>query len=211
MPNETQPVPADCFTATPLIVAVIVWLLAIVPPIYGAGGFFIDPMMLLGLVILSWATIAWFAVLGIAIWTLRWRRTLSIFGAGLGFVGVAFLTLLAPQDIRFQTMRPFYLMQIARAHLPEGKPKRLSWWWSGGLGWDVSLSYDETDADKPPPGQSVLMRNVEGCPDRIRPMGHHFYLHNMDCGDPQAAIEAGYEFGRKLGNNRPSNRGERSR
>jgi hypothetical protein len=198
MPTKARPDPADHFTAIPLIIAAVIWLLTIVPPIYGAGGFFIDPMMLPGLMILPWAIIAWLALLGVAVWTLRWRRALSIFGAGLGFISISFLTLISPQDIRFQTMRPFYLMQVARLHPPEGEAKKLIWWWSGGLGWDVSLSYDETDADKPPPGHPVLTRNVQGCPERIRPMGHHFYLHNLDCGDRLPAIEAGYEFGRQL-------------
>jgi hypothetical protein len=124
---------------------------------------------------------------------------LSIFGAGASFVGIALATLVHAPEIRFETMRPIYMMQVARASAPNGKPKKLSWWWSGGLGWDASLSYDETDADAPAPGQVIAVRDAGGCSLRIRPMGGHFYFHDLRCGgDPWAAIEAGYQLGRKI-------------
>jgi hypothetical protein len=201
-----EPVARDRFSAKPLIGVPIVWLLAIVPLIYDGGGLFLSPALLFALVVLLWAITVWLiATVGMAI-SKCWRYSLSIAIALPAFVFAGAVTLTFKEQIRFQTMRPFYLIEIARLHGDNGKPKQMTWWWSGGSGWDESLSYDEADTDTPPPGQIVLVRRNEGCTLLKRPMGGHFYLSNLNCGGFESAVrnlEKGYEDARKMQQEKP--------
>jgi hypothetical protein len=201
MTPTKEPALRDRFSAKPPIGVPIVWLLTMVPLIYDKGGLFFSPGLLFALLFSSIAIVIWlFAVVCNMVWR-RWRYSLSIAVTLPVFMLVAVVTLMFREEIRFQTMRPFYLVQVARLHPESGKPKELTWWWSGGLGWDESLIYDEADANAPDPGQQVKLIGAGQCPDQVRPMGGHFYLRRIGCIDlasQRRAIDAGAAFGRQL-------------
>jgi hypothetical protein len=195
------PAVRDRFSAKPLIGVPIAWLLMIVPLIYDGGGLFLSPALLVALIVLLGAITVWLIAIVLMAISGCWRCSLSIAITLPVFVFASAATLRFKEQIRFQTMRPFYLIQIARLHADDGKPKHMTWSWSGGLGWDEGLIYDEADSDAPPPGQTVLVRRNEGCTGLIRPMGGHFYLSNLSCGSFEGAarnIEKGYEDARKM-------------
>ena len=151
-----------------------------VPVIYQIRWLFIIWLPLLAA--FPFVAIVWLVRLVGAAFRGNWKRALSLAMAGATFGGFASFALGYSRDIRFQTMRPFYLMQIGRLSSPAGEPKRAAWQWAGGVGYDERLEYDEADRDAPPPGQSKLVRRREGnCTETITPMGGHFYLRIADC------------------------------
>jgi hypothetical protein len=197
----------DLFSAKPLIAVPIVWLLAIVPLIYDSGGLFLSPGLLFALAVSLWAITIW--LIAIVCMAIRrcWRYSLSIAVTLPAFILVSVVTLIFGEEIRFQRMRPLYLIQVACLHPENGKPKQLAWWWSGGSGWDESLVYDEADTDAPGPGQRAKLVVTGQCPVQVSLMGDHFYLKRIECNDrasERRAIEAGAALGRQLDQQKPA-------
>jgi len=184
----------DRFTSIPPLVAAVVWLLTIVPLVYDIGGP-LDPSMFPALAIFPAALIGCVVFLSVCLFRWRWRLAVSTMAAGVVFLGAATLTLKFSHEVRFQTMRPIYLFELA--FQPDSLKTR-SWAWSGGIGYQESITYDEADLDAPPRGKTSVVGHVEGCTVRTLPMGGHFYFHRLSCDDSQADFEAGYAFGSKL-------------
>ena len=154
----------------------LIYLADEIERISGGLGFLFGLVLLL--ILLMVAPLAFLVGIFDCIWTHRWSRLAPIIGVPLlmyGFVAGAFRYQVDPDWIWFQVARPYYVEQAKNLAGPS--PKYHQWYWgqTGGAGIANAfyfLVYDESDsplAHREPPE----WKNATG---HARPYGHHFYL-----------------------------------
>jgi hypothetical protein len=168
--------PADRFAWKLVGVGMLVTLPVVLPPIFFPGGI-LNPSVLPALLIVPIGALVW---VGGLLWSavrLQWRRALSIAAAGIAFISVTAVVLACGDYVRFWAMYPYYAAKIARIPRIEGH-RHADFWWSGGLGWDQSLVYDDQDSETDGP---YAYGTQPGCQVSNKRLGMHFYASRLDC------------------------------
>jgi hypothetical protein len=166
--------PTDMFAWKLLPVGILMTLPVTLPPIFFPSGI-LNPSVLPALLIVPIAALVWVAALLWSAARLRWRRALSIAAAGMAFMLAATGEVACGDYLRFWATYPYYAAKIARIPPFQGH-RHADFWWSGGLGWDRSLVYDDQDTEINGPYDAQ-----PGCRVTNIPRGMHFYASRIDC------------------------------
>jgi hypothetical protein len=173
------------FSPLPLYVSVGLWMATILPIVYEPGNLFFPTTWLPGLFLLPVFALGFLFCLLLTIARRQWKRALSLTMGALFFCTLSLTTFYFFDEIHFWTLSPYYFAEVGKMEQIDDKPKTARFVWSGGIGWDLWLDYDESDSIAPPVGQSVRSWNDEGtvvgCVHRVRRMYRHFYLHHFGC------------------------------
>lgn len=111
----------------------------------------------------------------------RRKRIIIASAAVIGLGCAAALAYVASDQTRWLLVRPYYYGKVALLPSTPGEPKKAYYRWRGGVEWDVTLEYDESDTDAPDPGQKEKTWRTPACTHSIKRLEGHFYLNGIYC------------------------------
>jgi hypothetical protein len=108
----------------------------------------------------------------------RWRAGMSIVLASAALAFAILGELKFSNELRWYVLRPYYVGRIAESS--RGPDNIHGVEWDGGLGWDVTLEYHETEID----ARAWQRKQHEGsgsCKQTLTDIAPHYFLNGIYC------------------------------
>jgi hypothetical protein len=170
----------DRFTIGPWITVLCLWVFAVLPSIFhlGTGGLTFSPELVALIIVIPVATVVGAIRLTVNLSRRRWRAAMSIVLASAAFSIATFSSSKFSDELRWYTLRPYYVAQIERA--PGGPYNVHGIPWGGGIGWDITLEYHETVTDARA-WQQKQQEWLGSCKRSLKEIAPHYFLNGVYC------------------------------
>jgi hypothetical protein len=151
------------------------WVVAVLPPLLSSGvwdALFVVWGLVVSIPVFTAAPAVALIFFVLNLFRRRWRAAASIALACATFALVAVVSRRFHDELKWYVLRDHYVAQIDRIPVAPGKVRSVHW--DGGMGWDITLEYYETEPDArawfDPP-----------CKHSLKKMASHYFLNSAYC------------------------------